>query len=314
MYYHSQSNKTDMRNKTITIGIPAFNEQANLGYLIEDLIKQNIKGLNLEKILIVSDGSTDDTVKIINKFKFKKIQLIENKKRQGLAKTQNEIFNNSNSDIIVIVNADIMIHDPKFIIKLISPILKGRADLTSSSMKELESPIFIGRVLNMSMKFKNEIFCNYKFGNNIYTCHGTARAFSKRLYKNLTFKESVGEDAYSYLFTIFAKYRYIYVHSTSAYYRLPTNFKDHEKQSIRFLQSKKKFINEFGEKFVNENYYLPLNLIITSLIKSLAKYPLHMTLYILIYVGIKFKSKFASKISDSWDISTSSKVLRLKNL
>ena len=54
-----------MRNNqkpTIEIGIPALNEEANIGYLIESLLKQDKSGYELKRILVSSDGSTDRTV------------------------------------------------------------------------------------------------------------------------------------------------------------------------------------------------------------------------------------------------------------
>lgn len=303
-----------MNKKTITIGIPAFNEEANIEFLLKDLISQNISDSVIDKIIVVSDGSTDKTVEIVKNINYSKIKLIIKKNREGLAKAENDIFSNSDSDIVVLLNADIEISDKRFISELIKPILRKKADLTCIRMTELEEKSFIGKILKSSMEFKMSVFENYKNGDNIYTCHGTARAFSRTLYKCLNFRESVGEDAYSYLFTKFNKFKYQYVNGITGYYKVPTNYKDHEKQSLRFLQSKKKFINEFGEDFVVGNYHLPTALLILMGLKYIAKYPVQMFLYVFIYSGIKIKSQFASKINDTWEISKSSKVLRAKSI
>ncbi len=302
-----------MKKITVTIGIPAYNEEANIGYLIEDLLKQRSNGYILEKIIIISDGSIDRTAEVVKSFNKNEIFLVDNKFRQGLAKTQNEILEKSNSDILVLLNADIMINDPLFLSKIITPIKNDKSDLVCISLRELEQYTITGDILNVSMKFKTAIFEKYKKGNNIYTCHAV-RAFSKRLYKDFTFKGSIGEDAYSYLYAKFNNYKYDFIKSTKAYYRLPSNYKDHEKQSIRFIQSKKKFIKDFGEDFIHENYFIPKTPLVLTGIKFTAKYPIHMFLYVLIYFGIKVKAIFAGKISDSWEISISSKALRFKIL
>lgn len=302
-----------MNKLTVTIGIPAYNEESNIGYLISELLKQKNLSYHLEKILVISDGSTDKTADIVREFKDNRITIIDNKIRQGLAQTQNEILQKSESDVLVLLNADIMILDEMFLRKIVKPIADNESDLVCIELRELEQYTITGDILNVSMKFKNSIFEKYKNGNNIYTCHAI-RAFSKKLYKEFMFKGSIGEDAYSYLYATFNNFKYEFIKDTKAYYRLPSNYKDHEKQSIRFIQSKKKFVKDFGEDFVHENYYLPKSLLILTGIKFSMKYPIHMTIYVLIYLGILIKSLFVSKINDRWDISTSSKVLRAKTI
>lgn len=299
---------------TVTIGIPAYNEEANLKYLLEDLLRLDTSGFILKNIIVNSDGSTDKTASIAKEFTKKSVLVIDNKQRHGVSKIQNQIFMKTNSDILVLLNADIMIKDKKFLKKLIQPIIENKAELTCSNMEELKSSTFIGDVLNFSMKFKMAAFKKYKHGNNIYTCRGTARAFSKKIYKKIEFKESIGEDAYSYLYTIFNKYRYKYINSAKAYYKLPTNFKDHERQSIRFLQSKNKFIKEFGDDFIKENYSISTKLLAQTAIKYFFKNPIHITSYFVIYYCLKIKSIFNAKLNNQWEISKSSKNLRGKYL
>lgn len=298
----------------VTIGIPAYNEEANIKYLLEDLLVQNTSGFTLEKILVYSDGSTDKTGSIVRRFSNNCVSVIDNEKRQGLANAQNKIFKKSNSDILVLLNADIMIKDRNYLKKLILPIIEDKADLTCGEMEELRSPTFIGEVLNTSMKFKKAVFENYKNGNNIYTCHGTARAFSNKLYKKIEFKDSVGEDAYSYLYAAFNNYKYSYVSSAKSFYRLPTNLKDHERQSIRFIQSKKRFVKEFGKNFVLSTYSLPASIFAVFALKYVIRNPLHMSFYVGIYCVLKLKSFLVPAINDKWEMSTSSKVLRAKSI
>ena len=295
---------------SITIGIPAYNEEANIKFLIDDLLRQDLVGYLLEKIIVSSDGSSDGTVSLVSKYRNRKIRLIANKNRSGLSSMLNQITTTANSEILVVLNADIMINDKNYIKKIIAPISSNKADLTSSAMQELESPTFLGNVLNTSMNFKEAVFENYRKGNNIYTCHGTARAFSKRLYKKIVFKDSIGEDAYSYLFAISNGFNYKYVNSTKGYYRLPTNLKDHERQSIRFIQSKKKFIAEFGKDFINDCYKVPAGLLLTKGLSSFIKNPVDVTVYAAIYAGMILKNCFTSEIEDRWEISKSSKILR----
>lgn len=87
---------------SVTILVPAFNEEKN----IEKCLK-SIKNLdypkNKLKIMVVNDGSTDKTVKIVKKFK--EVKLI-NKKRGGKASALNYGLKFINTDLIVCMDAD----------------------------------------------------------------------------------------------------------------------------------------------------------------------------------------------------------------
>ena len=55
------------RKPTVTIGIPAYNESANIGRLINDVLGQKQNHFRLAKIIVVSDCSSDATVSIVKK-------------------------------------------------------------------------------------------------------------------------------------------------------------------------------------------------------------------------------------------------------
>lgn len=295
--------------KSLSVGIPAFNEEANIGYLLRDLLAQKVKGFSFKEIIVSSDGSSDKTVEIVKNIKNKKIVLFNNRKRKGQAERQNQIIKRSNSDILVLLNADILIKDKYFLKKLITPILSGRVDLTSVSVEELPAQNLMEKILDSSMKLKKSIFERIKGGQNIYTCHGRARAFSKRLYKSIKFNESVGEDAYSYLYSLKKGLTYKFVKNTEIYYKLPDNFDDHEKQSIRFFNSQKIFNKEFGENFVKEQYKIPNSISLVSLVNLTFSNPL-ILVYLFLLSFLKVKSYYQKNIENTWSSSESSKRLR----
>jgi len=78
---------------TVTIGIPAFNEEANIGFLLKDVLMQKTNSFKLTNILVSSDGSTDKTKFIVEAFKDKRIKLLANIERKGQSYRQNQIMN-----------------------------------------------------------------------------------------------------------------------------------------------------------------------------------------------------------------------------
>src|SRR3989338_5892127 len=93
---------------TVTIGIPAYNEAGNIGQLLKALLKQKQAGWVLEKIMVVSDASEDKTDIIVKQFKDKRIRLLRNLQRIGQAESQNRIIDECDSDVLVLMNADVL--------------------------------------------------------------------------------------------------------------------------------------------------------------------------------------------------------------
>lgn len=291
---------------TVTVGIPAFNEAGNIISLINDLLNQKQTNYKLRSIVVISDGSNDATDDLVKKLKSKKINLIKNLRRQGKANSLNKIVKKSTSDILVLLDADILISDSQFISKLIKPLIKKTAAITYAKVKEAESKNLFSSILLASMEFKRNIFENWNDGDNIYTAVGRARAITKSLYKKLFFKTSISEDSYTYLFAKTGNYRYQYVRDAVVTYQLPNNFSDHTKQSVRFEHSKIANAKEFNPQLVSQLYKIPPHLYISSFIKSVFTSPLLMV-YFLIQLPALINGKTKAMTSDTWSIANSSK-------
>lgn len=300
-----------MRQKifSVTIGIPAYNEGMNIGYLLNTLLNQRENNFALEKIIVYSDGSTDKTVGIAKKIRDKRLIVVNQKTRKGLAEGLNTIMDLTKSDVLVLLNADISIQDPYFIAKLTKPIKENKADVTSPNAKELQPRNIIEKMLFISMELKTYMFERYHGGNNIYTCHGQARAFSKKFYKTIRFSKSIGEDAFSYLYCKANKFTYTYVKNTEIFYKLPDTFQDHQRQSVRFFESQRLMQQIFGKNFVLSEYRLPRYLILQALISMIIRHPIDTLAYLGIAVYMKGRAILFQESKDIWEISKSSKVL-----
>lgn len=297
------------KNKTVTIGIPALNEEANIKHLLLDILAQKINDFYLEKIIVSSDGSNDNTVKLARSIKNKKIKVIDNHNRLGQGARQNQIIKTCKSDVLVLLNADIRITDKEFLSKLIDPIIKSQADLTSSKLNPTKPRNLFETIMSVSDDYKNTVFANLNNGDNLHNCHGGARAFSKRLYSEFRFKRSVAEDAYSYLFCLKKGYVFKYVDDCSVFYTLPNNLTDHIKRSERYFNSEQILSHEFGHNFIHKQYKLPLAPFFIEFLRYLIKYPFIMPTYLFITLYIKFCSLIPKReeVSDTWYVSKSTK-------
>lgn len=115
----------------LLIGIPAYNESETIGKVIESLPK-TIKGIRSIDILVVDDGSTDDTGNIAEKYGvFVAVHLL-NRGLGGALKTIFEYAKEKNYDILVTLDADGQ-HEGGKIINLIDQIRRHQADVVVGS-------------------------------------------------------------------------------------------------------------------------------------------------------------------------------------
>lgn len=297
---------------TVSVGIPAFNEEANIGYLLRDVLNQQEEGYRLEQVYVYSDGSTDATESIVCGIKDPRVELIIGPGRMGAAHGQNTIMERATSDALVLLNADIQIKDPLFLHKTTSLAQSG-SDLVAVPHRALPAKTFFEGVLATGLALKDVLFESYRDGQNVYTCHGGARLFSKRLYTQMRFVKSVGEDAFSYLHCLSQGYTYSYINNTYILYRLSDNFADHRRQSTRFFKGKNNFGDIFGSETVRTQMSIPLSIYVRATYRALPiiiKKPIKTVLYVGLVLWLRLESCFGREASETWEIATSSKKLQ----
>lgn len=104
----------------------AYNEEKTIGKIVEVLLTSPA----LHEIIIINDGSTDGTITAINKYSiFHHIHIIDIPVNMGKGYAMFTGVVNTHSDILVFMDADLMNFDVKYIIQLIQPLIKGKADM-----------------------------------------------------------------------------------------------------------------------------------------------------------------------------------------
>jgi len=294
---------------SLTIGIPAYNEEKNIESLILDILKQKGRSWKLDQVIVSSDGSSDKTNQIVKKYANKGVKLFANIDRKGISRGLNQIVKSAKSDVLIILNADIRIVDPNCFEILVKEILSG-ADLVSAPIEDKHPRSLLAKSLVHSMKLKEIVFTHIKHGRNPYTCHGPVRAFSKRFYKKLSFPVSVGEDMYSYFACIKLGFVYSYTQGTEVIYKVPETFKDHEKQSRRFFQNPENLAKHISKNLLDKELSISQKELINGLfhsIPSTVKHPIETCMYACVLVVSQIRAKSQRKEKETWGLSQSSK-------
>lgn len=296
-----------MKNLTITVGIPAFNEEENLKKIIPLLLKQ--KEVNIREIVVSLDGSKDQSANILKSISSKKISIIINKDRKGIARGINQIFQKSQTEYLVLLDADIIIKNPKYLKRLVEPLVKKRVDVASSKIAEEKPQNYFQEILFLSMRIKDKLFTSIRGGQNLYTCYGLARAFTKRVYKHMTIPTSIGNDMYTYLYCKKNGYKFACLYDVKTYYTLPKNLTDHLSQSTRFLNAIEIQKNYFDQSLITKEASIPLSSFWKATLKSLpllVASPFKVVCYFGLYICAKIVSIFKNT-PQTWSISTSTK-------
>ncbi|MBP2073172.1 glycosyltransferase family 2 protein [Thermoanaerobacterium butyriciformans] len=142
----------------ISVIIPAYNEEKNIKNVLYVLKKINI----IDEIIVVNDGSTDDTEKVVSLFEVKLINLRTNLGKGAAVKRGIQA---ANGDFLVLLDADLIGFTPEHFNKLVKPVLENNCDMTvgvfSSGRKRTDLAQKIAPFLSGQRALKKDLFIEF---------------------------------------------------------------------------------------------------------------------------------------------------------
>lgn len=171
--------------RSISIVIPVFNEKNTIKKIIDRVVKSNTLGLKKE-IIIIDDGSTDGTSKVLRSIKQKGVFTIFHKKNKGKGAALRTGFKRANGNIIIVQDADLE-YDPKDYPKILRPFFNKNVSVVYGSRelsgKNLHSSVVFhagGRLITTAT--------NLLFNANLTDVPTGYKAFKKELLKKIPLK------------------------------------------------------------------------------------------------------------------------------
>jgi poly-beta-1,6-N-acetyl-D-glucosamine synthase len=94
----------------VSVGVIAYNEEANIGQILDALLRQRTERVRIAEIVVVSSGSTDRTDAIVREVGARSplVRLIAEPQREGKASAVNTFLAAAASDLLVLASADIV--------------------------------------------------------------------------------------------------------------------------------------------------------------------------------------------------------------
>jgi len=87
----------------ITVIMTVYNGEKYIKEAIDSILRQTYKNFEL---LIINDGSTDNTLKIVNQYQDKRLKLIQNPINSGIVYSRNKALEESTGEFIAVLDAD----------------------------------------------------------------------------------------------------------------------------------------------------------------------------------------------------------------
>jgi biofilm PGA synthesis N-glycosyltransferase PgaC len=291
-----------------SIGIPVYNEEINIQKLLNTLSKQH--GINIEKTIVVNDGSTDGTLekiyRVSENIKTKiNLELINLETNKGKANALNLIFRRAQSDYLILLDSDVYFSRNDTLRSLLEYF---KADSNVGlvcgwyRIENLNSFNIIGRAYKFSSNLLKKIACA---SNNIYGATGAIMALHKEVYKNLTLPKSiVGVDTYIYLYTLSVRKKFVFAPDVEVIMPL---YKRETLKVFLYRQLRLKSIPEqhlkiFGYLAKQELKGPDLKILLKAFITSFARYPIDGTIWVILKINsfIYRKSHKHVYISHLW--------------
>ncbi|PQL95668.1 glycosyltransferase family 2 protein [Apibacter adventoris] len=173
----------------ISIIVPVYNVEPYIAKCLESIVHQSLKEL---EIVIINDGSTDNSLNIIEQYS-KNYSFIKvyNKSNGGLSDARNYGIKHANGEYLAFVDGDDWI-DSKMMEEMYNLGIKHNAEIVFCSLEKVNENNNSIELLPQMPQSKEKIFLKEDF--SIFgemSCFACNKIFKKELFEGITFPKNL---------------------------------------------------------------------------------------------------------------------------
>ncbi len=299
-----------MKKNTLTVAIPAFNEEQNIREMLGSLLEQKSTLCTLKEIIVYSDASTDRTHEIVRNLQKKNpiIKLKIGKKQAGKYLRMNQMFKECTSDILVVLDADIALANVQFLNRLSEVILKdSKAMMVAAHQVLLRPKSFIGKILHTNFVLWDFIRWSVPDYDNANNFYASATAFRMSFAKTINIPTNLS-DPHLYLFLVVDKVKgFRYARNAEILQQPISTWTDFNKFLKRSLGKKDSELEKITGVNSETVHIIPLKYKIKGLIQCFRWQPFYTIPALLVSLYMKIRPSGNVDTNAIWDIVTSTK-------
>lgn len=305
---HSRTPKTKL--PTLTVAIPAHNEEKAIGRLLSSLAKQKNANFRLKSVVVVCDGCEDKTAIVARSYKdnIPELTVKEDRLRLGKIGRLNRLYKAVTTDMIVVLDADVELMSPYVLEEMVDALSSEEVGLAGG----LEVPAKPKGVLEGAFvawwRIWYEVRSKISNGSSVHNHAGCISGVNRSLYKDLEIPaEAVAEDEYLYFAALKAGKKFAFVPNALVCYASPKTIHEYVVQSHRYINTKFNISDHFGS-WVERHYAVAGSLKLKAIARVFLEDPFNVlfTLVIQMYVRIALLVKRIPQ-SHLWPIALSTK-------
>ncbi len=172
----------------ISLYIPCYNVSRYIGKCLDGVFGQSIA---IDEVLIIDDGSSDDTLAIASKYK---VKIIEHKRNKGLSAARNTALKSCSGDYIASLDAD-CVPEKDWLENLLREFqtndVAGAGGMLVEGYQKTAADLW--RTLNMPQHWGEERIVNPEF------LFGSNNVFRKKLLRKVgSYNEKMGNNGEDY--------------------------------------------------------------------------------------------------------------------
>jgi poly-beta-1,6-N-acetyl-D-glucosamine synthase len=142
-----------------SIGITAYNEEANIGKLLQLIFDQQLQTVAITEVIVVASGCTDRTEAIAREFAARdsRIRLLVQPQREGKASAMNLFIREAAEDLLILCSADLQ---PSLgaVEELIAPFADPEVAMTGCHPVPVNNPdSFMGFAVHLQWRLHHQL-------------------------------------------------------------------------------------------------------------------------------------------------------------